>query len=177
MIARDSDPSDGSFADGNSYSADALNAARAAPGARITVDGLAFTMPRYGPGERDNVAGGGGVIALSGHAREIGFLGASAGGVTGAVTIRYADGTSTTANLFLTNWLTDQPTANGARIAVTTDHRVTPTGPANFGLNYRLYVNTVPVDPARELHSVTARQLRPPHPRPGDPPGHIAPHT
>ncbi|MCZ4102137.1 hypothetical protein C8250_041900 [Streptomyces sp. So13.3] len=112
-------------------------------------------MPRYGPGERDNAVGGGGVIALSGHARELGFLGASVGGVTGTVTIRYTDGSSATANLFLPNWLSDQPTANGARIAVTTDHRVTPAGPANFGLPYRLYVNTVPTDPTRELRSVT----------------------
>lgn len=69
--------------------------------------------------------------------------------------LRYADGGPATANRFLANWLTDQPTANGARIAVPTDHRVTPSGPADFDLNYRLYVNTVPVDPARELHSVT----------------------
>lgn len=69
--------------------------------------------------------------------------------------LRYADGGPATANRFLANWLTDQPTANGARIAVPTDHRVTPSGPADFDLNHRLYVNTVPVDPARELHSVT----------------------
>ncbi|MFB6783557.1 endo-alpha-N-acetylgalactosaminidase family protein [Streptomyces sp. NPDC056352] len=155
MIARDAHPAEGSFDSGNSYSAEALTAAGAAPGTQLTVDGLSFTLPDYGPGRWDNAAGGGGEIALSGRAREIGFLGASAGGITGQVAVHYTDGTTDTANLYLPNWLTDAPTANGARTAVTTDHRVTPSGPANYGLNYRLYVNTVPVNPDKELHSLT----------------------
>lgn len=154
MIARDAHPAEGSFDSGNSYSAEALAAAGAAPGAQLTVDGMSFTLPDYGPGRQDNATGGA-EIALSGRAREIGFLGASAGGITGQVAVHYTDGTTDTANLYLPNWVTDDPTANGARIAVTTDHRVTPSGPANYGLNYRLYVNTVPANPDKELRSLT----------------------
>ena len=36
-----------------------------------------------------------------------------------------------------------------------TDHRNTQTGPANFGINYDVFYNSVAIDPSKTVASVT----------------------
>ncbi|MBC3841275.1 hypothetical protein GXW82_16110 [Streptacidiphilus sp. 4-A2] len=40
-------------------------------------------------------------------------------------------------------------------MAITTGHRDTPTGPANFGIDYQVFSNTVPLTPGKTVRSVT----------------------
>lgn len=38
---------------------------------------------------------------------------------------------------------------------MTTDHRDTPSGPANFGTSYQVFSNTVSLDAGKTVRSVT----------------------
>ena len=140
---------------GDSYSAQALAAAGATPGATITAAGATFTWPTAAAGTNDNVAGSGVMVDLSGHGSKLAFLGSEAGFDTDTVSVTYTDGTSTSGSLGFPNWCCDSPTDHGATPAIVTDHRNTPSGPANFGIDYDVFYNAIQIDPAKTVATVT----------------------
>ncbi|MBF9072069.1 NEW3 domain-containing protein [Streptacidiphilus fuscans] len=140
---------------GDSYSSEALTKAGAAPGATVNANGLSFVWPTAAPGTPDNVSADGQEITLTGQGSALGFLGAEAGFVSGPVTVTYTDGTTSTGQLGFPNWCCAPTNAYGAQTAFTMDHRNTPTGPANYGISYGVFTNTVPLLPGKTVRSVT----------------------
>jgi hypothetical protein len=110
-ISPDTNRGCGALDDGtDTYSADALAAASPqalAPGARLTVNGLAFTWPDAQPCNDDNVRALGQTILLPPESgtSEIGLLGAGTNGnQSGTVTVTYTDGSTSTATLAQSDW-------------------------------------------------------------------------
>lgn len=141
---------------GNSYSASALAAAGAKPGASITHDGVTFTWPGAAAGTPDNVAAAGQAIALSGTG-EIAFLGSNTGAQRETLTVHYTDGSTSTAEIGFPSWCASCTDVNeyGAQPVITTDLRNGPSGHENQGLNYDVYYNTLPTDQGKAIASVT----------------------
>ncbi|NUR32353.1 MAG: hypothetical protein HOV83_41985 [Catenulispora sp.] len=155
-VSDESNPGPGNFdGDGDSYSAQALAAAGATPGATITANGATFSWPAAAAGTLDNVAGSGVLVNQSGHGSKLAFLGAEAGFTTDTVTVAYTDGTTTSGTLGFPNWCCASPTGYGATPVLITDHRNTPSGPANFGIHYDVFYNAVSIDPAKTVKTVT----------------------
>ncbi|MGW0766060.1 NEW3 domain-containing protein [Streptomyces sp. NPDC002676] len=148
---------------GDTYSAQALAAAGVTPGARLTKDGVTWTFPDAKPGMPDNVALAGQSITMSGSGSELWFLGAEAGFTTGQVKVTYTDGTTSTGTLGFPNWCCTSDTAYGATTVVTTDHRNTPAGPANFGIGYKLFGNSVPLTAGKTIRTITLPDADPIH--------------
>ncbi|MEV6792392.1 NEW3 domain-containing protein [Streptomyces sp. NPDC051320] len=154
-------PAEGNYTTGNfdgggdSYSAQALAAAGVTPGAQLTKDGVSWTFPDVGPGSADNVSAAGQVIRTGGSGSALWFLGAEAGTVEGKVTVTYTDGSRSTGDLGLPNWCCTAGTEYGAVTVATADHRNTPNGPANFGVGYKLFGNSVPLTEGKTVESVT----------------------
>ncbi|MEU6281983.1 NEW3 domain-containing protein [Streptomyces sp. NPDC047028] len=141
--------------DGDTYSAQALAAAGATPGAEISKGGVTWTFPDSAPGTPDNVAAAGQSITLTGSGSELWFLGAEAGFTSGQVKVTYTDGSTGTGSLGFPNWCCTDGTEYGATTVVTTDHRNTPAGPANYGIGYKLFGNPVPLTPGKTVRTVT----------------------
>jgi hypothetical protein len=155
-VSDESDTAPGNFdGDGDSYSAQALAAAGVTPGATLSANGYTFTWPSAAAGTPDNVAGGSPTIELSGSGSRLAFLGAEAGFTSDTVTVHYTDGSSSTGTLGFPNWCCGATDSYGAQTAFTTDHRNTPTGPANYGVSYRLYTNAIPLTAGKQVASVT----------------------
>ena len=94
-------------------------------------------------------------MTLAGQGAKLGFLGSEAGFDTDTVTVTYTDGTTSTASIGFPNWCCSDPTAYGAVPAITTDHRNTPSGPANFGTSYQVFYNSIPIDATKTVATVT----------------------
>ncbi|MGW1162014.1 hypothetical protein ACWD5Q_24510 [Streptomyces sp. NPDC002513] len=148
---------------GDSYSAQALAAAGATPGAQLTKDGVTWAFPDTKLGTPDNVASAGQTITMSGSGSKLWFLGVEAGFTTGQVTVTYTDGTTSTGTLGFPNWCCTAGTEYGATAVVTTGHRNTPTGPANFGIGYKLFGNSVPLTAGKTIRTVTLPDAEPIH--------------
>jgi alpha-galactosidase len=140
---------------GDSYSADALAAVGATPGATISANGQTFTWPASAPGTPDNVTAAGQAIDLTGQGSQLAFLGAEAGFTSGDVTVTYTDGTTSTGSLGFPNWCCSTTNDYGSKVAITTDHRDTPTGPANYGTSYQVFSNTIPLTAGKTVQTVT----------------------
>jgi hypothetical protein len=155
-VTDEADTAPGDFdGGGDSYSAQALAQAGATPGATVTANGHTFIWPDAAPGTPDNVAAAGQAVSLTGQGSTLAFLGAEAGFTSGTVTVAYTDGTTSTGTLGFPNWCCSTTTDYGAQTALTTDHRDTPAGPANFGTSYRVFTNTVPLTAGKTVSSVT----------------------
>ncbi len=155
-ISDESNPTTANFdGDGDSYSAQALAAAGATPGATIASNGASFTWPDAAAGTKDNVAGSGAIVTTAGQGAKLSFLGSEAGFDTDSVTVTYTDGTTTTGTIGFPNWCCSDPNAYGAVPAITTDHRNTPSGPANFGTSYQVFYNSIPIDASKAVSTVT----------------------
>jgi hypothetical protein len=107
-VSNNSNPSQANFnTSGDSYSAQALAAVGATPGATLLHHGLSFTWPNVAAGSPDNVVAQGQRIAVSGSGDTLGFLLA---GVThtpsasGTGTIVYSDGLQQPFTLHAPNW-------------------------------------------------------------------------
>jgi alpha-galactosidase len=154
-ISDDSNPTPGNFdGDGDSYSEQELTRVGLAPGATVTYQGATFTWPDAPAGQPDNVAGGGRSIAFSGSGSALAFLGADAYNNPGmTVAITYTDGTVQQFPLSFPNW------SSGASTAVARmNYRNTPSGPANFGVPYGIYYQSVPLLAGKQVAVVTLPQ-------------------
>ncbi|WP_194910473.1 NEW3 domain-containing protein [Catenulispora rubra] len=164
-ISDETNPGPGNFdGDNDSYSAQALAAAGATPGASIKAGGTTFTWPSSATGTNDNVAGSGVLVNVTGQGSKLGFLGAEAGFATDTVTVTYTDGSSGSGSLGFPNWCCSSPTAYGATPTIVTTHRNTPSGPANFGIDYDVFYNSIAIDATKTVKTVSV---------PNDPAIHI----
>jgi len=158
-ITAEDDPAPGDIdGGGSSFIAERLAAEGASPGAQVEANGFTFTWPDVAPGTPDNVAGGGQTIALSGQPQgnALAFLGTGTSGAAGGTaTVHYADGTTTEATLGFPNWCCLPTDSYGAKIALTTMGKNTPTGPAYPTVEYRIYTKTLRIDPAKQVAAVT----------------------
>ncbi len=156
-ITANSNPGPGNFdGGGNSYSADALaSQANVHPGDSISAGGATFTWPDVPAGVPDNVQGGGAVIKLSGSGSKLAFLGSEAGDVLGAVKVTYTDGTSTTESVGFPNWSFSSATEFGSVLAISVQGRNTQGGFTDTAYAYRVFYNSIPIDAAKTVATVT----------------------
>ncbi|HEY4464856.1 MAG TPA: hypothetical protein VGN41_19490, partial [Streptosporangiaceae bacterium] len=115
-ISNDSDTAPGNFDGGGaSFSAQALAAAGASPGATVTSSGMSFTFPAAAAGTSDNTVADNQWIGLSGSGSTLGFLvSGSYGPVTGTGQIVYTDGSTQSYTLTAPDWFSTTPPAGGA---------------------------------------------------------------
>lgn len=159
-ITDNADTAPGNFdGTGDSFSAQELAAVGATPGATISYQGTDFTWPDVPAGTPDNVAAAGQMINLAGSGGALAFLGSASGFQSGAVTVTYTDGSTSTATLGFPNWTTADPTAYGAVPVLTMQGRNTPSGPANFNYTYHVYYNSIPLTAGKTVASVTLPEV------------------
>lgn len=156
-VSDESDPRKGNFdGDGNSFSAQRLALQGVTPGSTVTALGASLKWPSSPAGTKDNAAGGGQTIQFSGQGQRLVFLGSGAGlAAAGNVTIWYSDGSSSTGSFGFPNWSFQDAGAHGATQVIATDGRNTPAGYANAEYKYRVFANSVPLDPAKTVELVT----------------------
>ncbi|GAA1368149.1 alpha-N-acetylglucosaminidase [Streptomyces beijiangensis] len=128
----------------NGFSSQALAAQGLTAGGSYVHDGIGFLWPGGAPEAADNVAGPASFL-LSGSGTRLGFLGAGIYVQTGNVTVTYTDGTVDSRPVTFPNYAGREPLTGGAEVAADCDYRLTPSGPANHGYGYRIYVNSVPL--------------------------------
>lgn len=140
----------------NSFSRERLAEQGVTPGAKIKAAGTEFTWPAAEAGQPDNVTGGGQTFKLAGQGSKLAFLGAGvANGASGETTVHYTDGSSSKGTFGFPNWGFQEPTAHGATLEKTTMGRNTPTGFMNQDIAYRLFTNSIAIDPAKTVSMVT----------------------
>ena len=140
--------------DDYSYSETALTNAGAAPGAAITTGGITYTIPDVPAGTDGNTVAEGQTVAVSGSATDLGFLLSAGGGqATGTGTITYTDGTTQSYTLTAPDWLSTTPPTGGT-VAVSSAYRNAP-GNTTQSATTHLFAETVPIDPAKTLATIT----------------------
>ncbi|WP_202875363.1 NPCBM/NEW2 domain-containing protein [Kribbella albertanoniae] len=139
----------------NSFNGEALAAAGYKPGATVTVQDAQFTWPTGAPGTPNLVKNQSAPILVSGTGSHLALLGAGASlNARGAVTILYTDGTQSKGTFQLPNWCCQDPTTGGAKLAVSTKGRYTPTGLANTTTDYRVFYTAVPLDAGKTVQAI-----------------------
>lgn len=156
-VTDESDPTKGNFdGDGNSFSAQKLADVGLTPGATVTAIGATFTWPNVPAGTPGNVIAGAQTITFQGRGQRLAFLGSAAGlSAAGNATVWYTDGTSTTGSFGFPNWSFQDPTTHGATLVAASQGRNTPGGYANAEYQYRVFANSIPIDPAKTVDLVT----------------------
>ncbi|MFJ9342327.1 FG-GAP-like repeat-containing protein [Streptomyces sp. NPDC101733] len=150
-ISPDGDPGSADFDEaGRSLSATDLDKAGWRRGTRVTVSGTTYTRADVTPGQPDNVLAAGQTLAVRASGNALGFLAsATSGSVSAPVTVTYSDGTSAQPTLEVADW-----SAGGtATAALNLGHRNTVSGQEAVAI--RLYAVTVPLDPRKDVTSVT----------------------
>ena len=141
--------------DGYSYSAQALSAAGLTPGGTVSADGLTFTWPNVASCADDNILAAGQTMLLNGTAgaSKLGLLESSSNGSTsGAITITYTDGTSTTETLSSSDWA-GGPGTNETAVATMSYRNMISGG--SQAITMYVYATTVPIDSSKTVASVT----------------------
>jgi hypothetical protein len=134
------------------FSAQALAAAGAPPGGTLTRAGLTLRWPSVPAGTPDNVIATGQTIDLHGSGSTLGFLASAGFGPAGGTgTITYTDGSTRQFTVSAPDW-TSIPA--GADVAVSTPYHNLP-GPATSAVTSDIYLQTVSIDPARTIATVT----------------------
>ena len=138
---------------GASFSAQALAAAGATPGASIVHDGLTFTWPNTQIGQADNVVASGQTIDYSGSGSTMGFLGTSTWGpVTGSGTIAYTDGSSQPFTIGFGDWANGTP-PTGGDVAIRAAYGNQPGNKTGWQTTIDYF--PVMLDPSKTVQSVT----------------------
>ncbi|MFI5061841.1 MAG: hypothetical protein ACHP7F_10355, partial [Actinomycetales bacterium] len=141
--------------DGNSFSAEQLQAAGVTPGSTVSFAGATFTWPSAASGTNDNVQTNGQIVAASGSGAKLAFLGSEAGDVQGTVTVTYTDGTTSAGQLGFPNWSFSSATEFGSQVAISTNGRNTPSGYADSAYAYRVFYNSIPLTQGKIIATVT----------------------
>ncbi|HEY3873648.1 MAG TPA: SGNH/GDSL hydrolase family protein [Actinocrinis sp.] len=136
--------------EGDSFSAEDLAAAGWVPGAVVTANDTTLTWPNVPSGEPDNVVADGQRFSLSGSGDGLSFVLASTnGGTSGTGTITYTDGSTQTYTLTVPDWYVGATDTMSLQMS---DWN-TPSGTASAPV--KLYTDTVPLNPAKNVASVT----------------------
>jgi alpha-glucosidase len=156
-VTASDDPTPGDIdGGGSSFLAERLAEQGLTPGADVALNGFAFHWPDSTPGTPDNVGSNGETIRVSGQGNALAFLGTgTSGSAGGTATVHYADGSTVTGTLGFPNWCCLPTDSYGAKIAVRTLGKNTPSGPAYPTVEYRLYTKTLRIDPDKQLAAVT----------------------
>ena len=140
---------------GNSFSDEALAEQGVVPGANIEGAGAVFTWPDLGPAEEDNATGRGQAFALEGSGSSLALLtSGSSLSASGAVTVFYEDGGTSTGYIAVPNWTGVGAGTDTAEQVVGAKGRNTPDGYGNENGTYRLYAVSVPLEQGREIKAV-----------------------
>lgn len=143
---------------GYAYSAQALSAAGAAPGAHLTASGLTFTWPNAAAGAVDNYQASGQTVAVSGSGH-IAFLGSATNGPsTGTAKVNFTDGTSQNVTLSFSDWTLNGGSAkvqSGNTIAVKTSYRNTSSGTKQTVATNVFATNAIALTSGKTVASVT----------------------
>ena len=140
---------------GFSYSAKALAAAGATPGASIASGGLTYTWPGAAPCSPDNILAAGQTLLVHGGAgaTKLGLLGMSTNGASsGTLAVHYIDGTSTSAPVTLNDWAAGA--SGGDVAALTMPYRNTRDGTSQTITMY-VFSTTVALDASKTVASIT----------------------
>ena len=141
--------------DGNSFSDEALAEQGVVPGASIEGAGATFTWPDLGPAEEDNATGRGQAFALEGSGSSLALLASGSSlSASGAVTVFYEDGGTSTGYIAVPNWTGVGAGEDTAEQVVGTKGRNTPDGYGNENGTYRIYAVSVPLEQGREIEAV-----------------------
>ncbi|WP_245791717.1 GH92 family glycosyl hydrolase [Actinacidiphila rubida] len=156
----------GGFDDGGwAYSQDALAAAGATGGSKVTADGITYTWPTPASGQADNleVAGQNLPQPAGSSGAFLGLLGSATNaptdgtGVPGELTVTYTDGSTSKATVTFSDWTLNgggtQPVA-GNTAAVTTGYRNTASGGTDTVKAY-VFAVKVPLDASKTVASIT----------------------
>ena len=132
---------------GNSYSGTVL-------GSTVTAGGVAYNLGAAG--SSDAVKANGQTVALTaGSYSSLRFLGTGVNGTqSGTFTVRYTDGTSTTARQTFSDWYIPTGASNEAA-AATTAYRNARSGRDTYYSNFSLYSYTIALDSSKTVQSVT----------------------
>ncbi|MFD4259515.1 NEW3 domain-containing protein [Streptomyces sp. NPDC058534] len=155
-ITSESNTAPGNYdGEGNSFSAQKLAAAGLTPGAGVKALGAELKWPAAPVGTKDNVSAGGQAIAMTGSGSRLVFLGSGVtSSATGKATVFYTDGTSSTGTFGFPNWSFDPANAHGATLVASTDGRNRPSGYGNSGIAYRVFANSIPLEPSKKIECV-----------------------
>jgi hypothetical protein len=155
-VTSESDPAPGDFdGDGNSFSAEKLAEQGVTPGGPVSALGTTFTWPDVAPGAPNNATAGGQAIELDGTGSRLAFLGSgSSFAAAGTATVYYTDGTTSTGSFGFPNWSFQEPDAHGATLVVATKGRTRPDGYGDAAYDYRVFANSIPVDPTKTVDLV-----------------------
>ncbi|WP_275294980.1 NEW3 domain-containing protein [Amycolatopsis sp. La24] len=141
---------------GSSFRAEGLAEAGLKPGAQFTADGAQATWPNAGTGKPDNVVAGGQTVAVQGSGAKLVLTGTGTGSAAkGQVVVRYADGSTSQAELGFPNWCCADPAQYGATTVASVQGKNTKSGPAYPTVAYRVFANSVPLDPGKRAVAVT----------------------
>ena len=136
---------------GDAYAPAGLAAAGLTPGAAFTALGADMTWPAYAPGVSDNYVAQGQQVGLYGSGDRLVVTGAASyggpGGVGGAATITYQDGTTSNVDLRFADWVAG-PALAGQAV-------VTTIGSDQGAGGRRVFALSVPLDPAKTVVAVT----------------------
>jgi hypothetical protein len=147
---------------GYSYSVEALAAAGVRRGGTVTVGDFAFAWPDTPPGRFDNVVPTGQQLSLAdapADASRLSFLGSATGGkATGAVTIRYTDGSTQNAQLAYSDWTLGgggSPVEFGNVIAARSAYRNSAGGTSQQVGTYLFATAPIALQAGKRVASVT----------------------
>jgi hypothetical protein len=152
-ISRDENPADGNL-DGGGYTYSVLDVPPAGP---LTSEAVPFVFPSGADGARNNLTGQGQAIPVpAGRYARLWMLGAAtAGNVQADAVATYADGSTGTVRIALSEWIRE--TSFGEVELVRCTHRNHPTGRNNA--NPAIFQQSAALDPARSLVSLTLPRL------------------
>jgi glucoamylase len=155
-ITAPSDPALGNLdGTGDSFSSSGLASDGIAPGTSLLHDGLRLRWPDVPPGHPDNALADGQVIAVSGSGTTLGVAAASTGGNTsGTFTVTYTDGSSTSAQVSVANWVNGSAAAapsGGESDLLATTGGWNPGGTLPVSMSYL----SIPLNPAKRVATVT----------------------
>ncbi|MER7859856.1 TIM-barrel domain-containing protein [Amycolatopsis japonica] len=140
---------------GSSFRAEGLAEAGLKPGAGFSALGAQLTWPQTGSGQKDNVLASGQTIAVRGTGAKLVLTGTGTGTAKGTVVVRYADGSTSQAELGFPNWCCADPAQYGATTVATVMGKNTRTGAAYPTTPYRVFANSVPLTAGKEVVAVT----------------------
>lgn len=153
----------GSGSSGLSYSAQQLALAGFGIGQVVTSGGIEYAMPMTAANTPDNIMCQGQVIPVTAvpDASLLGFLGAAVnggtGGLSGTVTVTYADGSTDTLTLGLSDWTLDGDTVApsfGNQVAVSMPYQNVANGTSNAIATF-MFSAALPVNATKTITSIT----------------------
>ncbi|MEV4776049.1 right-handed parallel beta-helix repeat-containing protein [Microbacterium sp. LWH12-1.2] len=153
------------YTSGRSFSGQSLEAAGYARGAALSAAGFDFTWHEGDYGLPDNVKSAGQQVAIGETGRYIGVLGFGAGGTTaGTATVHFADGSTRTVTLSLSDWFDSSPRFGNTQMLSAPSHNIwsEPYNSGSFGKvgstasgTVKVWVATIDLGASQQIASIS----------------------